>query len=325
MLFQQIVTASFSTEVSTEGTIVYLPEGEHEISATVNGKPARRKVLVSEKVSAAFDRDLKARQSANVRPFGGFDHKSGPASLIPQAFRYESGLGLVLDVEWTEAGRKAIEGKDYSYFSPTFLLDKQGNPIGLPKRGEIGSLVNDPAFEEIQRIAASFNPDTIMIEHLIELGLVEAGHDPETAIESAKQALATLRESASTAETVKASADESASKITDLEKEVTDLKTERDELKSQVEAKRARTAEDAVAEAVQAGRIPAQDEETKAFWLDQIKANPAAVKALAAIPANEALKAELIAGKRAEEPEPLKGLELAQAAFKAELEALNNK
>ena len=264
MLFQQIVTASFSTEVSTEGTIVYLPEGEHEISATVNGKPARRKVLVSEKVAAAFDRDLKARQSANVRPFGGFDHKSGPASLIPQAFRYESGLGLVLDVEWTEAGRKAIEGKDYSYFSPTFLLDKQGNPIGLPKRGAIGSLVNDPAFEEIQRIAASFNPDTIMIEHLIELGLVEAGHDPETA-------------------------------------------------------------ENAVAEAVQAGRIPAQDEETKAFWLDQIKANPAAVKALAAIPANEALKAELIAGKRAEEPEPLKGLELAQAAFKAELEALNNK
>nr|MCH9837129.1 phage protease [bacterium] len=197
--------------------------------------------------------------------------------------------------------------------------------IGLPKRGEIGSLVNDPAFEEIQRIAASFNPDTIMIEHLIELGLVEAGHDPETAIESAKQALATLRESASTAETVKASADESATKITDLEKEVTDLKTERDELKSQVEAKRAKTAEDAVAEAVQAGRIPAQDEETKAFWIEQITANAASADILAKMPKNPALDPEKIAGKRAEEPEPLKGLELAQAAFKAELEALNNK
>lgn len=325
MLFQQVVTASFSTEVSTEGTIVYLPEGEHEISATVNGKPARRKVLVSEKVAAAFDRDLKARQSANVRPFGGFDHQAGPASLIPQAFRYESGLGLVLDVEWTEAGRKAIEGKDYSYFSPTFLLDKQGNPIGLPKRGEIGSLVNDPAFEEIQRIAAAFNPDTIMIEHLIELGLVEAGHDPETALDSAKQALASLRESASTAETVKASADESASKITDLETEIATLKTERDELKTQVEAKRAQTAEDAIAEAVQAGRIPAQDEAAKAFWTEQITANPETAKILAAIPGKDALRPELIAGKRAEEPEPLKGSAKVRAAFKEEITALNNK
>jgi phage I-like protein len=323
MFGQQIVTASFQTEVSAEGAIVYLPEGEHEISATVNGKPAKRTVRINETIAAAFARDLQARQSANVRPFGGFDHKTGPASLIPKAFRYESGLGLVLDVEWTEAGRKAIEGRDYSYFSPTFLLDKKGNPIGLPKRGEIGSLVNDPAFEEIQRIAASFNPESIMIDHLIELGLVEAGHDPETALDAAKQSLATIRESASTAETVKASADESATKITDLEAEVTALKTERDELKSQVEAKRAKTADEAIAEAVQAGRILSQDEETKAFWHASITANPDSAKILAAIPGKEALKGETVVAKRSEEPEPLKGIEKAQAAFKQELETLN--
>ncbi len=147
------VTAAFQSELTQVESIVYLPEGKHQISASKGGKPAVLTVDVNESILASFREQLKERQESNVRPFAGFDHKTGAASFIPQEFRYESGVGLVLDVEWTQAGRAAIDGKDYSYFSPTFLVDDNGTPIGLPKRGEIGSLVNDPAFEEIPRIA----------------------------------------------------------------------------------------------------------------------------------------------------------------------------
>ena len=68
---------------------------------------AKRKVTVDESILAAFASDLQARQSRNVRPFAGFDHKAGPASFIPKEFRYESGVGLVLDIEWTQAGKSA--------------------------------------------------------------------------------------------------------------------------------------------------------------------------------------------------------------------------
>ena len=43
----EIISASFQTEVEALAeSIVYLPEGEHEIHATVNGKAAKRKVTV---------------------------------------------------------------------------------------------------------------------------------------------------------------------------------------------------------------------------------------------------------------------------------------
>ena len=190
----ETVTAAFQSALSAdEGTIVFLPEGQHRISATVGGKPKTVDVSVDASVLAAFEEDLAKRQAANVRPFGGFDHRAGAASFIPKSFRYEEGVGLVLDVEWTAAGRSAIEGRDYSYFSPTFLLSAAGVPYGLAPRGEVGSLVNDPAFEEIPRIAASHtNPNPM--EQLIELGLVEASCAPESAVETAKAALATLRD-----------------------------------------------------------------------------------------------------------------------------------
>jgi hypothetical protein len=39
--------------------------------------------------------------------------------------------------------------KDFSYFSPTFLLDDDGTPAGLPGRGPLGALVDEPAFGDV--------------------------------------------------------------------------------------------------------------------------------------------------------------------------------
>ena len=79
----ELITAAMQSAV--EGlaeSIVYLPEGKHEISATVNGKPAKRTVTVNDSILASFSRDLQIRQARPVRPFAGFDHKPGPASFL---------------------------------------------------------------------------------------------------------------------------------------------------------------------------------------------------------------------------------------------------
>jgi hypothetical protein len=315
-MFTDTVQAAFRSEVSQVESIVYLPEGKHSINASKGGKPATLTVDVNESVLAAFREGLKQRQESNVRPFAGFDHKAGAASFIPQEFRYEDGVGLVLDVEWTQAGRTAIEGKDYSYFSPTFLVDDNGTPIGLPNRGEIGSLVNDPAFEEIPRIAASHQapqPNN-MIEHLIELGLVEAGHDEATALDAAKTKIEALRTEAEKAQTVEASANEAAEKIAALESEIEELKAEQ---AAGVEAE----ANAAVEEAVTAGRIAPQDDAAKAFWVASIKADKAAIGILKSIPSKVELESKVLAGRVEEEnktKEEPKGIDRVQAAFAAQ-------
>lgn len=291
----ELITASFETGIdSLSESIVYLPEGQHEISATVNGKAAKRTVTIDDRILASFADDLQSRQSKNVRPFAGFDHKAGPASFIPKEFRYESGVGLMLDVEWTQAGKNAVEGKDYSYFSPAFLL-RNGIPAGLPKHGEIGSLVNEPAFEAMEKIAASHNNNIMEnIQPLIDLGLVPADTAPELAIELAQAALAKLK--ADAAENVQAAANHTA--------ELETVTAARDSLANEVETLKAslakvddEAADKAVAEAVLAGRIPAQDEKSKAFWKSQIKADKGAIEILNAIAAKPINGEVVLAGK----------------------------
>lgn len=154
-----LVAASFDESQGVPSEIIYLPEGDNPITATVNGKP--ESILVSvprergPKIAAKLQADLEKRQGENVRPWFSFQHQPGPASALPQSFRYEPGKGVMVAVEWTGAGRSAIEGKDFSYFSPTFLRDDDGTPGGLPVKGEFGALVNEPAFRNIQRIAAA--------------------------------------------------------------------------------------------------------------------------------------------------------------------------
>ena len=231
----ETVQAAFGSELIATGSntfsLVYLPEGKHEISATVGGKPKTLVVTVDNRVLASFQADLQKRLADNVRPFAGFDHQSGPASMLPMSFRYENGVGLILEGELTAAGQTAIDGRNYSYWSPTFMQDK-GIPVGLTNTGEIGSFVNDPAFRTIERIAASHTENIMDITNLIELGLVEANQEPESALEVAKAAIATLRESASTAESVSAANATALEEVNAAKADVTRLSGELETVKA---------------------------------------------------------------------------------------------
>lgn len=143
-------------------TIQYMPAGESVIDATVNGVPTRRTVRVDGKTAARLQEDLEAAHARSAAgkaaaPCGYFDHRSGPASFRPVRFIDGGARGVLLEVELTEAGRKALEGGDYGYFSPNFRRDKAtGEVLGLrADTVEVGSLVNDPAFQTIEQIAAA--------------------------------------------------------------------------------------------------------------------------------------------------------------------------
>lgn len=159
--------------------LMYLPEGTHEICASVNGKPGKRKVSVSEKCVAALQASLSARRESGDKPCLFFDHKRGTAAAYPDRFEYgtthDGKKGVMLHIErWSDSGRRAVEGCDYNGFSPTFIVDAEGTPCGLPaSTAEIGSLTNEPAFKANARIAACAENN-----HLAETWNKEASLSP---------------------------------------------------------------------------------------------------------------------------------------------------
>ena len=158
---KSLVTCISATQLppSAPAEIVFIPEGENTINPFVDGKAKKITVRVpahkGHEIAARMQTALQRRQGNTVRPFLDFEHKNGSASALPKSFRYESGKGIMLALDWTGAGKAAIEGRDFSYFSPTFLIDDQGEPSDLPDKGAVGALVNEPAFRNLERIAAS--------------------------------------------------------------------------------------------------------------------------------------------------------------------------
>lgn len=208
--------------------IVFLPEGKHEITPWVDGKPQPVVVNVPPargvEIAASLQTALEARQKSNVRPWFDFEHKRGAASALPKSFRYEPGKGVMVAVDWTRAGREAIEGRDFSYLSPVFLLGDDGIPDGLPERGPLAGILNEPAFREIPRIAASdaadhhpIEPPATMSKLIFAALAISAAHaDAETL---AVQAIDKLKVEA-----------------TDAKAEAARLKTENEALTNKVEA-----------------------------------------------------------------------------------------
>lgn len=143
----------------------YMPPGRSVICATVDGKRARREVFVDASTAERLQRDLVEKLAAadagqKAAPCGLFDHRDGAACLHPKRFTWDDERGVLLEAEWTQAGKAAVEGRDYLYWSPTFRRHKEsGRVVGLQAGVEVGSLVNNPAFESIEPVAAAAADD----------------------------------------------------------------------------------------------------------------------------------------------------------------------
>lgn len=274
------IRASFASSVQgAPDKIVYLPKGSHTI--TPHGVEGEVTINVDESITAAFQQSLERRQGQKVRPYLDFDHKRGAASAIPKSFEWDDELGLVLALEWTGKGRKAIEGKDFSYFSPEFLADLENNmPVSLPSRGPLGGLVNEPAFEEIPRIAAK-NADDTKPKHipmdntsLVSAGILtseESSKDDSVSVAAKRFSDVKLRAS---------QADSAEKRAVEAEKKAEAVEAELVELKAKAKEVADARIETVLKAAFDDGRLDKSDEDTVGFWRDSLASNESAFKAL---------------------------------------------
>lgn len=164
--------------------VPYMPAGLSEICCTVNGRAGKRTVLADEEAVERLNADLQDMLQASAkgekaRPVLLFDHKAGAAAAVPKGFEWDEQRGILLRVEWTQAGRAAVEGGNYGYVSPAFRLEHGSDLIcGLQNGVEVGSLVNDPAFQRNECIAAAKSePEDVVVHAANPYGCNQYGHE----------------------------------------------------------------------------------------------------------------------------------------------------
>ena len=255
--------------------IQYMPPGRHRIRASQGGKPVSVEVAVSAATAAVLQSFLAAKMTAAAegredRPFFDFNHEDREASAWPTEFYWagddpQTG-GVRARLEWSDAGKRAVEGRTFRRFSPTFHLDASGHVTG--SEINMGGLVNRAAFKRIAPLFAAAPVDTAtepmpmqtLISTLRSLSLVEA------------------------------SATEEADLVTQVSRSVSALKSQVSDLQASLTTQARQRAEALVDAAVRAGRLPAKDTDARGFWVDAILRDEAkAVKALDALTINPVL------------------------------------
>ena len=156
--------------------VPYMPAGANFICCSVDGKPGKRRVMADKAACERLNEDLQKHLAAfsageKARPVILFDHKAGNAAAVPTGFEWDEQRGILLKVDWTQAGRDAVEGGNYGYISPAFVLEHGSDQIlGLADGVEVGSLVNDPAFQRNECIAAArTQPEEIIVHSVGDL------------------------------------------------------------------------------------------------------------------------------------------------------------
>lgn len=255
--------------------IQYMPPGRHRIRASQGGKPVSVEVAVSAATAAVLQSFLAGKMTAAAegredRPFFDFNHEDREASAWPTEFYWagddpQTG-GVRARIEWSDAGKRAVEGRTFRRFSPTFHLDASGHVTG--SEINMGGLVNRAAFKRIAPLFAAAPVDT-------------APEQPPM-----QTLISTLR----SLDLVEASASEEADLVSQVSRTVGSLKSELSDLKSTIATQARQRAEAMVDAAVHAGRLPAKDTDARGFWVDALIRDEAkAVKALDALAVNPVL------------------------------------
>lgn len=267
--------------------IQYMPGGAHEITAKRAGRAVKLSVNVTPAGADRMQASLAALQaSSRQRPYFDFDHEGKRASAWPVEFswREQPEPGIYARVEWSEAGRAAVSGRDYRAFSPTFFVtssspaEVDGAPMNM------GALVNDPAFRDIAPLWARDASGTAGSQETTdrtnntmpdqttktELAALQA---KVAELEADKAELTAQLEDAESKDALEATRAELDSTVSELKK-----------LKEETEARVKRDADAAVASAVARGAIAAKDETTQKRWRDLIIADAANSELLAKLP-----------------------------------------
>jgi len=271
--------------------IQYMPPGRHRIRASQGGKPVSVEVAVSASTAAVLQTFLAAKMTAAAegredRPFFDFNHEDREASAWPTEFYWagddpQTG-GVRARIEWSDAGKRAVEGRTFRRFSPTFHLDASGHVTG--SEINMGGLVNRAAFKRIAPLFAAAPVDTAHEQPLMQT------------------LISTLR----SLSLVEASATEEADLVSQVSRSVSALKSQVSDLQASLATQARQRAESLVDAAVHAGRLPAKDTDARGFWVDALIRDEAkAVKALDALAVNPVLARLTPGGDPAADPSHL--------------------
>ena len=255
--------------------IQYMPPGRHRIRASQGGKPVSVEVAVSAATASVLQSFLAAKMTAAAegredRPFFDFNHEDREASAWPTEFYWagddpQTG-GVRARLEWSDAGKRAVEGRTFRRFSPTFHLDASGHVTG--SEINMGGLVNRAAFKRIAPLFAAAPVDTAHEQPLMQT------------------LISTLR----SLSLVEASATEESDLVSQVSRSVSALKSQVSDLQASLATQARQRAESLVDAAVHAGRLPAKDTDARGFWVDALIRDEAkAVKALDALAVNPVL------------------------------------
>lgn len=143
-------------------SIQWMPPGRQVVTPLVNGSPTTVTVDVTPGLAGMFNRQLhemraEAAAGRGDEPYIDFNHddreRAGAVTDLYWAGDDPKTGGIRIKVNWSEAGRRAVAGKNYRRFSPEWQLDpKTKAPIGITEN--LGGLVNRAAFKNISTVTA---------------------------------------------------------------------------------------------------------------------------------------------------------------------------
>ena len=300
--------------------IMWMPEGTHQIVCKHKDGFAAVTVRVDAATAATAQKSFSELLEAEApqKPFCDAFHDHNAATLWPTRFGYEAGRGVLLDGEPTKYGTEMIEGKTCRTFSPGFYTDAKIEATG-PKRygvkpGQrgspqnpaavtgvafyVGSLVNDPAFKDMEAFFAS-NAEN------------QPGGTPPKGAAMTEAELAAKK----AAEEKQALEAENAR----LQKRAEQLEAENKKRADALQAQREAQTEKALQGAIGRGAIPAKDDKALGRYRDLAKSGADVVEIIDALP-GRALGGRLIQAESGEHSVAVGDIGL-KAAGKSFLEA----
>lgn len=241
--------------------IQWMPPGRSKINASVNGKPGAVEVNVdasqAQRVAAELQQ-LRAKAAAGEtdEPFFDYNHDDNGASARPTEFYWggddpKKG-GIRAKLEWTASGKAAVEGKEYSRFSPTFAITKNGD-IRL-KGVNLGGLVNRAAFTNIAPI----------------LSRQSGGANDRNRNHMDEQTEKLVEAQAATIQKLTERLDKVEAKAAAVETEAKGLKEKLTTIEEAAKVQAKASAKAIVDAAVAAGKIPSQDTKEQEEWVSAI-------------------------------------------------------
>jgi Mu-like prophage I protein len=275
--------------------IMVMPAGVHAITASQAGRPVSLSVRVDRAAALALETARAAHARRPQRPFFDFSHEGKAASAWPTRFSWDP-AGVFADVEWSEAGRDAVQGRSYRAFSPSFFVDEpaSGGPAvvtGAPLC--MGSLVNDPAFEEIQPIWAAH---AAPFPHMTMNTTGEAAAGSPAPADAQSTTTAAAVSPAAPDDTRPPAGAPAAANAPDPAAELARLREENAALQAARTRDLDARAEAALDAAAARGAFPPRDADARRRWKGVLlAAGPDAFAALAAVASSPALNAARVA------------------------------